>query len=184
MISNSPEAWSTRALDCATSHGAALWSEHGQTQRFLAARRALDLMTGDRVLDFGCGTARFCEFLPRDVSYFGLDSSSEMRERARREHPRAIVIDELTEIDAFSHVVAIGPFNLPDGWSYEQTWETLEALFSIAEQSLIVSLYRGKDPSCLSYDVDDLARFASTLSSTFVVDASYLPNDVLLVVKP
>lgn len=182
LLRNDVAAWDARARDSRTSHGAALWSEHGQTTRFVRALNHLSLFPGDRVLDYGCGTARFCEFLPRDVAYWGLDSSAEMRERARREHPRATILrpDELTELDAFAHVVAIGPFNLADGWSKQQTFETLEWLYSLVEQSMIVSLYRGNDPDSIRYEEDELARFARGLSSRFVLDTVYAENDILL----
>lgn len=182
LISNDVASWDARALDCKTSHGAALWSEHGQTQRFVRVLNYLELFPGDKVLDYGCGTARFSEFLPRDVAYYGLDSSPEMRERARREHPGATILrpDELTELDAFAHVVAIGPFNLIDGWSKAQTWETLEWLYSITEQSMIVSLYRGNDRDSIRYEENELATFARTLSTRFLIDTVYLDNDVIL----
>jgi len=182
MTANTPEAWDERAAE-PFSWNAALWSERGQTQRFLAVLRHLDLRAGDALLDFGCGTGRFCEFLPDDVTYYACDSSPGMRERVRREHPRAWVLEELSD-DEFDHIVCIGTFNLEDSWSKFETWETLDDLWSInSPRSLIVSFYRGEDEDCLSYDTEEVVEFAEELTSSFIIDATFLANDLLLVMN-
>jgi SAM-dependent methyltransferase len=177
---NTPEAWSGRA-SAPSSWEAAGWSEYGQIQRFLAALRHLGLREGDSVLDFGCGTGRFCEFLPIDVLYHGYDWAPGMVERMVHEHPRAVPLEILPD-RLFDHVTAIGCFNLADGWSKERTWERLFELWSEhTRRTLVVLLYRGHDSACLRYEPEDAAEFARRLgSSTFAVDATYLPNDLLL----
>lgn len=179
-IANTPQAWSDRAR-LATSHEAALWSEGGQTCRFQAVLRHLHLRKTDTLLDFGCGTGRFSEFLPRGVSYHGLDWSEDMRERAAFDHPQAVVLDRLPE-SAFDHTVVIGTFNLAANWSKSQTWKQLKKLWDDAtKRSLVVSVYRGGDPNCLCYQPVDLADFAKRMNcTTFAIDATYLANDLLL----
>jgi len=180
LVENSPRAWSERALRPAAWE-AALWSEGGQTRRFLAVLRHLALREEDELLDFGCGTGRLCEFLPVDVLYHGYDWAPGMVERMALEHPRAVPLESLPD-RLFDHVTAVGCFNLADGWSKERTWERLSELWTEhTRRTLVVSLYRGHDSACLRYEPEDAAEFARRLGcSTFAVDATYLPHDLLL----
>ncbi len=184
LIENTPAAWSERALHAATSAEAAMWSEGGQTRRFLAALRLLSLRADDTLLDYGCGTGRFCEFLPPDVLYYGHDTSPQMLERMTDEHPRATPMEALVDGVYFDHVVAIGCFNLADNWSKEQTFKALWNLWTFnTRRSLLVSLYRGTDPSCIRYEPEDAAEFARRLAATFfVIDCVYAENDLTLAV--
>ena len=125
--------------------------------------------------------------LPSDpmITYYGLDWSEGMRARARREHPHAVILPELDDDLVFDHVVCIGPFNLSDGWSKEQTWETLEELWTLhTAASLVVSLYReaGRTPSTmLGYSPTDAAELVARLGSPpFVLRSDHLPNDLIL----
>lgn len=179
MTANTPEAWSERA-HIPEAWSAALWSEFGQTQRFLAALRHLALREGDTLLDFGCGSGRFCEFLPQSVTYYAYDWSEGMRERVRRDHPRAWVLDEMPDM-TFDHVVAIGPFNLSANWTKRKTWDCLDGLWSLTERTLVVSLYTGHDPDCLSYSIGEVV--CEIPSSHFIVDTGYLDNDLMVVVR-
>ena len=180
LVENSPRAWSERAL-LPASHEAAMWSEGGQTRRFLAVLRHLKLREGDTLLDFGCGTGRLCEFLPVDVLYHGYDWAPGMVERVALEHPRAVTFDTLPE-QLFDHVVCVGAFNLRDGWSKERTWARLSELWSeYTRRTLVVSLYRGHDPTCWRYEPEEIAEFARRMGCVhFAIDASYAENDVTL----
>lgn len=177
-IENTPQAWSARAVAPA-AWDACMWSEQGQTTRFIAVLRHLQLRDGDGLLDYGCGTGRLCEFLPRTVDYFGFDWADGMRERARVDHPRAAVLDEMPAFP-FDHVVAVGPFNLAHDWSAEKSYAVIRDLWAHTLHTLVVSLYRGDDPMCLSYAPAVVAKWAGELTDHFHVDA-HLPNDVLLV---
>lgn len=180
-VENTPRAWDERAEEHREPWLAALWSQEGQTCRFAAVLSHLELRAGDGVLDYGCGTGRLSEFLPRHVDYFAYDTSAGMRERCAREHPRANVLQEPPRFP-FDHVVAVGPFNLADRWSLDDTRRELQGLWRLTVRTLVVSLYRGRDGACLRYPVDMVARWASELSDSFVVDA-HMPNDVLLVAR-
>ena len=182
MIANTPTAWDERA-QAPSAWQAALWSERGQTQRFLAVLRALELQPGERLLDYGCGIGRFCEFLPEGVHYQGFDWSEEMMKRARTQYPHGSFIP-LYPTAGFDHIVCIGTFNLADNWSREQTWGKLEELWKMARSTLVVSLYRGEDPDSLRYDPVSAAVFAETLGCTrCTIETGYLPNDLLLVLR-
>jgi SAM-dependent methyltransferase len=141
----------------------------------------LHLRRADTLLDFGCGTGRFSEFLPLGVTYHGLDWSAAMRERAAFDHPQAIVMDHLPK-SAFDHTVVIGAFNLADNWTKTKTWAQLKELWNEAtRRSLIVSVYRGRDPNCIHYQPKDLADFAERMDcTTFAIDGTFLKNDLLL----
>jgi SAM-dependent methyltransferase len=177
-IENTAAAWSERA-DARTSWQAAGWSEVGQTQRFLAVLRHLDVRCGGTVLDYGCGTGRLSAFLPRAADYIGYDTAPGMLDRARRDHPDELFLDVLPE-ELFDHVVCVGCFNLPG--SVEETFDRVAELWhETVRRSLVVSLYRGDDPRCLRYEPATLALWAKVLGCRrFVVDASSLDNDVIL----
>ena len=48
------------------------------------------LSAGEKVLDLGCGNARFYEFFKeKDIQYFGLDNSEKLIEIAQQKYPKA-----------------------------------------------------------------------------------------------
>lgn len=176
MIANTPEAWSERAA-IEAPWDAARWSQEGQERRFKAVLRHLDLVDGDTLLDFGCGTGYFSEFLPTSVAYYAYDWASGMRERVRSTYDRAWVLDEMQTDMQFDHVVCIGTFNLAESWSKEQTWDTLEWLWTLTRKSLVACFYRGSDLACLHYEPEEVLAFTG---DSFSIDCIYLPNDILL----
>lgn len=181
-VSNSPIAWSRRATEAASSHEAAGWSERGQTQRFLAALKHLDLHAGQSLLDYGCGTGRFAEFTPMGVGYYGHDSAPGMLLRARHEHKTGTFMGTLNSDWRFDHIVCIGTFNLPG--SIDETRVTLNQLWTDHRpETLIVSLYSGADSRCLNYSSAWAASLGASLAPKYLVDRSYLDNDLMLVVK-
>lgn len=192
FVPNTPEAWSARAREGNASWEAAGWSAAGQSERFMAVLRTLRYLPGETLLDFGCGTGAFAAWLPPSIEWFGWDWAEGMRARARdelcmRDNCTVLEHDPLdreTEVATFHHVVAIGPFNLADGWSRDRTWDTVRALWEIADRSLIVSLYRGTDPDTMSYDpVELLEAIERCGPRRWRIDATYRDNDMLLVMR-
>lgn len=158
-----------------------MWSEHGQTTRFVAVAKHLHTAPAQSVLDYGCGDGRFSEFIPRTVSYFGYDWSEGMLERARK-RSRGSYSSSMPDWRV-DHIVCIGTFNLTDEWSKEQTWRTLRHLYNHwARRSVIVSLLRGEAEGCFTYTPEEAGAFAA-IAKHSVIDCSYLENDMLLVLR-
>jgi SAM-dependent methyltransferase len=183
LLANTPGAWDERAAE-PTSWQAAMWSRKGQEARFKAVRSALRLDPGDSLLDYGCGTGRLRRWLD-PVEYYGYDWSPAMRERARLDQAEwpGTILDELPP-GRFDHVVCVGTFNLADGWSKDETGMTLLDLWmKHVGKSLVVCLYRGEDPACLRYLPVEAAMWAQRLCKRWAIDASYLENDFMLVMR-
>lgn len=162
-------AWDERAVLAPTSWEAAGWSERGQTKRFQAVSEALELIAGDSVLDFGCGTGRFLEFLPPLIEYTGYDTSSGMLARARREHPEARFLSRLGS-ERYDHIVCVGTFNL---MTEQAMLAIVYGLLERARESVVVSLYCGKDGRC--------TRFSEPEGAGII--RGYLDNDFLAVFR-
>lgn len=176
---NTPEAWSARA-SLSDSWDAAGWSERGQAQRMLKALQMLRPRFGESLLDFGCGTGRLSDYAGPGIDYFGFDSSRGMVERAAVDHPMLTGRFSTSHPTGhFDHVACIGPFNLRDNWSEEQTWRTLDALWTLCGRRLVVSLYSGGDPKCISYQAAAVADRAESMSASWRLER-HLPNDLIL----
>lgn len=159
-----------------------MWSEESQQTRMELARAwLLELVqVDDQVLDFGCGTARFAEFMPAVATYFGWDWSPAMRERAQHDHREVTILDtDPLEGPPYDHVVALGTFNLQHNWSKLETLDTLVELWALARRSLIVSLYRGQaSPDMIRYELDDIVRlFERCGFPALSVTNEHLSND-------
>lgn len=182
-MQNTPAAWSARA-SLKEPWEAAGWSETGQTNRFRAVLRHLDLCSDDTLLDFGCATGAFYSWLQDSVvpvRYFGYDWAPGMIERARNDYPHAVFLDHMLPTYKVDHVVAIGCFNLIDNWSKPQTVQMIRQLWANTRKTLVVSLYKGSDPQCIHYSPADLAELVELEHRPkFVIDGSYLENDMIL----
>lgn len=184
VVENTPSAW-TAASERPFSWEAAGWSRAGQEDRFRAVASHLDLKYGDTLLDFGAGTGRLCQWFPGGmmgptVEYHAYDWSAGMRDRCRRDHPHAIVHETIPLDETFDHVVAVGTFNLPGSSAHDH----LAKLWGYTRKTLVVSLYRGDDERCLRYEPAELLAWVEELGAVrWTIDASYLDNDLLLVVR-
>lgn len=177
---NTREAWSDRAAMPAP-WDAAGWSRRSQRERFDAVLARLDLRPGDTVLDFGCGTGELADRIPSSL-YVGYDSAPGMVARAQVDHPLAHFTSKWPA-GRFDHVIAVGPFNLPGGWSKQHTFHALRHLWdSTGCRSLIVSVYAGDDERCLRYSPNDLLVCGHSLGLNVTVE-QWRANDLLMVVR-
>ena len=177
---NTPSAWSERARTFADPWTAAGWSEASQKARFAAVLAATKPQPGERLLDVGCGTGAFCEWLPASVAYTGFDTAPGMIHRAAKDHPGR-VFQSWQPTQTFDVTVVIGPFNLPDGWSKEATWHTLRHLWDRTTRVLAVSLYAGDDEQCLRYTEADCAGLLGESYRSSVT--RWRSNDLLVVLE-
>lgn len=144
--------------------------------------RALEPAEGESLLDFGCGTGALSRFLPEGIKYLGFDWAPGMIERARREHPDATFAEPWLLPDRpFDLVVAIGTFNLADGWSKDHTASMLRILWGRTKRALAACLYAGDHPHCLSYTEEDLKGFVPEAATVEI--ERHRPNDLLLVLR-
>lgn len=180
MIVNTPAAWTSRAASSATPWEACGWSERGQSDRLRKAAGLLAPVSGDRLLDWGCGTGALTDYLPADVDYTGFDWASGMVARAAREHPgRRFQVWEPSQ--QFDLVACVGPFNLIDGWSKQRTWHQTRRLWDICRRRMVVFLYAGRDERCLIYTRDEVRSRLGGLSWDVVVEP--WRNDIVAVVN-
>lgn len=180
MVSNSVEAWNERARQASTSWDAALWSKEGQEARFNSARFWLPSTPGT-LLDYGCGTGRFSEWVP-NWHYTGADTSTEMLRRAAAEHDERFLHVDLLEYERFDAVVALGVWNLAEtNWRGSALAAMAKLWRDRTRKVLIVSVLRRRAYECIWHDPGELARFAEKLTSKYLIDCSYLYNDAMLV---
>ena len=178
---NTPAAWSLRADSIAESWIASGWTYQGQKERHAAVVRALAAEPGDRIFDFGCGTGDLSSWFSRDVNYVGFDSSSGMIIRAAREHPGR-VFQSWWPTGIFDLVACVGPFNLPTSGGKQDTWHILRHLWDTTFcRTLVVSLYSGDDPNCVSYDGAECAKAGALMGRVSVDQIRH--NDILLTVR-
>lgn len=211
MIPNTPAAWDERAEAHAAAHEAAMWSRNGQRTRFERAIEWAQPREGESVLDFGCGPGALAGWVPlcrytgvdwsermreraaadypRATFYPSLDDLPEsVRDETwvfttgdRQGQPVPGTGGWLAS-GGYDCVFAIGPFNLRDGWAAEQTHATVMRLWALTQRVLVVSVRRGhEDDDHISYDADSLASFADIRARSWVLDAGYLTNDMMLV---
>ena len=187
MILNSPAAWSARAHSPLPEHEACRWSRSGQRERHESVLAALAPKPGETLLDFGCGTGALSELVPEGVVYDGYDWAPGMIERARHEHPGRRFLSVLVGPLSYAYteydlIACIGPFNLPQDWSKEQTWETLDLLWGRCQRALAVCLYAGDDADCLVYSEDEIPLIAPAREARTTI-ARHRPNDLLLLIE-
>jgi hypothetical protein len=182
-VPNSPQAWSGRA-SAPSSWEAAGWTRGGQHTRFAAVLSALNPVSGEKLLDWGCGTGALSELLPHDVAYYGFDWADGMVKRARGDHPgRRFSTHPPARYERFDVVACVGPFNLPDGWSKQRTFAVLRHLWDTTRcRALAVSLYSGSDARCLIYTEAETEACARDLSASYEV-TRHRANDLLMVAR-
>ena len=158
-----------------------MWSQEGQRARFDAVLAALNPQVGESLLDHGCGTGLLSTLLPDGVDYTGYDWSEGMIERARRDHLGVnFTIGEPNII--VDMVACVGPFNLKDGWSKQQTWDTIIHLWGRCRRAMAVSLYAGDDPDCITYLDSDCIAFGKSTLARWSVER-HRHNDLLLLLE-
>lgn len=147
------------------------------------AAHYLDLTPGDTLLDFGCGTGFYTNWIPKGTNYVGVDSSMAMVERAGREHPGYTFMDSrfmrMQPLD-YTHILVLGTLNLASDFTMQRAINKLQELWDLEPQVLVASLYHGNDERTLQFDPAFLATMADGIASRWTLD-HYLANDLILV---
>ncbi len=130
------------------------------------------------LLDLGCGTSQFYEYIIRqgreeEIRYSGLDLSPTLLERARSKFPQVKyyevdLIEGPDPLPSFDYVVMNGIFTFKDGLSYEQMLDFWRALVERA----FVHTRKGLAFNAMSTEVewerDDLFHLPFDVMASFV----------------
>lgn len=182
LAASSPRDWDSLARDGGPDYRIADCGSPESHERRLRALLRLPIADGDTLLEFGCGTGRLADLVPRGVRYAGVDWSAGVITLARRRRPDVSFsrgsVGDLTPHD---WVVASGPFNYAQGWSKDQTAAAVSAMWLASRRGIAVTVLRTPAGGRLHYDGGELVRFLAGCDwSHLELDRSYLPNDICL----
>jgi phosphatidylethanolamine/phosphatidyl-N-methylethanolamine N-methyltransferase len=136
-----------------------------------AVVEALNLRSGERVLEVGVGTGLSLPLYPREVTITGIDLSHEMLEKARRrvERRRLANVEALVEMDAermtfpdasFDKIVAM--YVLPVVQNPQKLLQELHRVCRPDGEIFIVNHVRSDNPVIAAFE-KGLARFSDTI---------------------
>lgn len=149
-------------------------------------------LEGKRILDFGCGTALFIDYLEEqgiECEYYGWDISENMISEARKRHPDATFksIDILTEDvseynDYFDYIFVSGVFHVKTGsnedahrkWMYN----ILDEIWPLCSEGISVNFMTQhvdwRDEDLYYTDIDRLIKFSvENFSRWFTIRGDY-----------
>ena len=182
LAESSPQSWDSYASGGGPDYLIADCGSPESHERRLRALLRLPLGGTDALLELGCGTGRLADFIPRGVSYAGLDWSREVIALARRRRPEgAFRCGSLADLTPHDWVVASGPFNYSEGWSKRQTAEAVAAMWKASRRGIALTVLRVPAAGRLHYDGAELISFMAGCDwARLELDRSYLPNDICL----
>lgn len=182
LTESSAQAWDSYASKGGPDYLIADCGSPESHERRLKALLRLPIEAEDTVLEFGCGTGRLADFMPRGVRYEGLDWSREAITLARRRRPHsAFSCGSTGELTPHDWVVASGPFNYARGWSKSQTAEVVFAMWNASRRGIALTVLCIPADGRLCYGGDELISFLAACDwSHAELDRSYLPNDMCL----
>ena len=104
-------------------------------------------LVGGPVLELGCAFGQFSKYVPSDISYIGMDISSELIKRARKLHPdKLFVCANGAKLGskqwgkAFAHVCC---FQMLEHFTWEDFTALMQNVAGLAQVSLLFSVPRG-----------------------------------------
>ncbi len=130
-------------------------SEEAQQMRFEALVNSLDL-NGKRILDIGCGTGSFLEYLAarfRDFNYTGVDILEYMISNAKSKNLKGtfLCVDIFKENpfdkDAFNAIFASGTFNINLGNNKEFLINALKLFEYLVCETISFNLLNANSPN-------------------------------------
>ena len=169
-------------------------SEYSHLKRFEEMLK-LGEFNGKTILDIGCGTAEYYNFLQKlniDVEYYGTDISEDMISVAKKMNPKIaqnlfvhdIISNNLDR--TFDYIICIGIINLDfEGkLNIEMTEQLLSQLDKYSNIGFAISMTSSlsKNPTkgTYYYKASEIIDFVSKIINNFTISHSYLPHDFTL----
>lgn len=162
------------------------FSEESQYERFAVA--AGFLLPECSVLDVGCGTGDFYEFIKsryKNIKYKGIDFSESMIKKAQEKYQSNFENKDLIDInEKFDCVFALGTFNLQTTNHEEYIKNYLKKCFDCCNNRTIIFV---KDNSCVEqyqqmkyYEPEEILKLALSLTPHVLLSTSFLPKEITL----
>lgn len=166
------------------------WSAEGQRKRFEILAEAGDLR-GRKVLDVGCGLGHLYDFLAArgiGASYYGLDLSPKLVEKARELHPDVAfeVLDAASRSlpRTADYVFASGVLNVETGDNEAAMSRLLRTAYEACHLAVAVNMLSTWadwfERNRHYYDPIKMVRLARRLTRRLVLRHDYMPHDFTL----
>jgi SAM-dependent methyltransferase len=165
-------------------------SQRTQLMRFLAFAQ-LTRLEGASILDIGCGTGDFFDFLKHqgiNADYTGFDISPVMVARCQERFPGAKFVSgdflNWTPVRAFDYTIAIGIHNIKADGARDILEATLRRQFELSDKaahiSILSSRYEGFDSHIQAWNPMEILELAMSITPYVAFRHDYLPHDFSL----
>lgn len=172
------------------SHKTLNWgSREGQQLRFKILAE-IGVLQGKRILDVGCGLGDFAEWLMQNntqVTYTGLDLTSELVDQARNRYPTleflhgSILDEELLNGRKFDYVFASGIFYTYCAGGENWMKSAIRRMWSLCENGIafnsLSTWAENHEPEEFYANPAEIMDFCKTLTPWIAVRHDYHPRD-------
>ena len=168
------------------------WFSKANQERLFHAVSLIGNLKEGTVLDVGCGTGDFYDFVG-ECNYTGIDVSHNMIQAAKKIHPGLnIQHKRLANVEEkYDWVIAVGPFNLrideDDNVQMDYLRDTIQFMYSIANKGLSFTALSGRAVNSedryeqlFYYDPVDIARICFDISKHVALDHMAEPTQMVV----
>jgi SAM-dependent methyltransferase len=165
----------------------------GINQEKIRSQAAFDVFKHEinpTILDFGCGPARFLDFIKSknfQCIFSGVDSNLKSIEMAKTKYPDVIFQHSELPIPA-QYIVANGVFTAKMDMSNEEMWkytsENLIRLWEMCEKAIIFNFHTPLmhwSSKAFAPEFDVVLKFVITITTKFVIKHEYLLTDYFVI---
>ena len=168
------------------------WTPKGQLTRYYTLLEIAPDLTGQKILDYGCGTGHFYQFLKRrgiNVQYTGIDINENFITIAREKHPectfKLMNIDEDPLEGFYDYIFICGVFNLSVPGVNDDMKNALTTLFQYCNKGLALNALSShtpvKDVELHYTSPEEMLAFAlEHLSPSVTIRHDRVPHDFTL----